>query len=564
VHGRELCRFDEALQQCSRTHDAVTGAVCQLDSSAGECRAAPDVAPCAFDTVLGACTRSDCPTNPLHACYESSRGVCSCGVPVTKCELDRSTGRCTRSDCPTRPETHKCAPQVRGGVLSCGCVPRLPCQWSEVLQRCVGGRDGGDVCAGSADRSPCLPLRRRDGSIQCNATCDDAGGGRRPSIAQRIAALPLERFVPVRRIASIAVGVESALPLGLFENAGGALALMIDWRSMPPVSRSTTVLDVLLRFRDRLLALSESLRFATPPSPSELLATMNRLWFDAAGGGGNVSSSHVCSLPEQSPASLWWRENDTRDIVAAFDEWWTQAGVASSEQRHQQHQLDVQLRIAPLRTPICRDALAVRTLPDPPSAAYRSGAVPVGEACCVVDVPGASSVTLCVSNRNAMQTTTIRAPARVDDLQPLIVCGCMQCEVSLLVRSASPIVPLLLAQDVPPMPASVRRAAATATAVSTSDPTDQTVEDRVVTEQVLMAQTAARTTDQLVDATAALAVLLFLVSVALCIAIAILLVRNRRHRRAAEEAAKLAAAVTQPSVERRRSRRSKRADSVVQ
>jgi hypothetical protein len=553
-HGRELCRFDEGLQQCSRTHDAVTGAVCQLDSDALECRTVSDVVvPCAFDPVLGACSRTDCPTNPLHACYESSRGVCSCGVPLSPCELHRESGRCTRSDCPSRPETHKCAPQVRNGVLSCGCMPREPCQWSDALQRCVGGRDSGEVCAGSTDRSPCLPLRRRDGSVVCNATCSVAeSGGRRRSIAQRVAALPLERFVPVRRMSSIAVGVESSLPLGLFENAGGALALMIDWRSVPPVPHhGTNVLEALLRYRDKLLTLSESLRAATqpPPSSSELLAMMNRLWFLSVGGdAGDVSSlPHACSLPEQSPASLWWQRNDKRDVVTAFDEWWAREGAASGQQ---QLRLDVQLRIVSQRTNVCRNALAVRTLPEPLSIAYRSGAVGVGEACCVVDVPGASVVTICVDGRNATQATTIRAP-RDDDEQPLIVCGCMQCEVSLLLRSALPIVPLFLAQGVPPMPASVLRAIR-------DDPATLSGEDRAVTEQVLLAQ-SAHATEQLIDATTALAVLLFLVAIALCITVVVLIVHNRRYKR---KVAALAA-VAVPSVERRRSRRSKRADAII-
>jgi hypothetical protein len=55
---------------------------------------------------------------------------------------------------------------------------------------------------------------------------------------------------------------------------------------------------------------------------------MNRLWFKVAGGAASKTGD-PCELPEQSPASLWWRKGDSRNVVAAFDEWWARAAAAT-------------------------------------------------------------------------------------------------------------------------------------------------------------------------------------------------------------------------------------------
>jgi hypothetical protein len=132
----------------------------------------------------------------------------------------------------------------------------------------------------------------------------------------------LRSVAPARAIAPIAVGIDTALPIS---TESGALALLVDWRSVAKSPSDKTLLTVLLRFRDELLLLSSGATKAT--TSAELLEAMNRLWFKVAGGAGGAKVSDPCALPEQSPASLWWRVRDTRNIVTAFDDWWTRASI---------------------------------------------------------------------------------------------------------------------------------------------------------------------------------------------------------------------------------------------
>ncbi len=457
------------------------------------------------------------------------------------CEFNRFTGRCSRDDCPLLPLSHVCAMVVANKTAICSCTPVRSCEWSEAEKRCTGS-----ACPG--DGSPCLPIQLSDGRVACNATCA-TGDAPEKAVAARLAVLASLRSVaPARAIAPIAVGIDTALPIS---TESGALALLVDWRSVAKSPSDKTLLTVLLRFRDELLLLSSGATKAT--TSAELLEAMNRLWFKVAGGAGGAKVSDPCALPEQSPASLWWRVRDTRNIVTAFDDWWTRASIAPDTAQ----QFTVRLRSISSSTSTCRNATAVRPLPTSSSTTTTLKRNAADEACCVVDAAsgGVQAETLCIDAKVTERTVLVKAPLATE--RPvLLFCDCgARCNLTLLVSPATPIVPAILQADrVPPMPAGLFAAPAA-------------VEKFAVSDRVLAPNDAADASAPFFNATTALGVLLFVAVLMLAIAIAVIAVQNRRLRSAVRAAeAHLAvepAAVAVPmpaTTTTSKRRRSKRAD----
>jgi hypothetical protein len=474
------------------------------------------------------------------ACSGDSPSLTPAPTPTPRavpCEFNRFTGRCSRDDCPAQPLTHKCAMQIANKTASCSCAPLAPCEWSDSEQRCVGGggAEDGSICA--ANGSPCWPIHRSDGKIVCNATCF-SGDAPEKSTSTRLGALASLRSVaPARAIAPIAVGINTALSIS---SDAGSLALAVDWRSVAKAPTDKTLLTLLLRYRDELLQLSAASTSKT--TSADLLDAMNRLWF-AVDGRADSKPGDPCELPLQSPASLWWRPGDTRNVVAAFDEWWTRAATSRDAT-----QFDVRLRVATASDSACRSSLTVRPLPaTTTTTTNRRNALALDEACCAIDVPGSAVVTLCVNS--TVSTRTVRVPApRTDDPMAILLCDCALCNVTLLVQPATPIVPALLQADrVPPLPAGLATA-------------PKPLGDLAVTDETLSDEAEARQVAPFVSATTALGVLLFFVVLALVITVVVLVVKNRRLS-AKQQAAEARIASTPPpppTLMRRRSRRSKR------
>ncbi len=479
----------------------------------------------------------------LPPCVDGSSG-CSGGTyaPVSPpaptptravpCEFNRFTGRCSRDDCPLQL-SHKCALQVTDKTVSCSCVPNAPCEWSETEKRCVGGGGSQDGSTCATNPLPCLPLQRRDGTIVCNATCTTETG-----VSMRLGALASLRAVaPARTIAPIAVGVDTALKIS---SDADSLALVVDWRSVTKAPANTTLLALLLRYRDELLLLSAASSAKT--TSTELFDAMNRLWFKVAGGAASKTGD-PCELPEQSPASLWWRKGDTRNVVAAFDEWWARAAATSDAT-----QFDVRLRLFTTGTATaCSSSIATaRSLPTT-TTMNRRNALALDRACCTIDLPGSAPATVCVNSTVAERSMQVLVP-RMTGPPALLLCDGTLVNMTLLVQPAAPIVPALLqAERVPAFPASLFSATKPA-------------ENFANTDQTLSPGPMVVDAAPFVSATTALGVVLFLVVVALVIALIVLVVKNRRLRAVAQAAeARVASA---PPVERRRSRRSKRSAAV--
>lgn len=419
-----------------------------------------------------------------------------------------------------------------------------PCEWSDAEQRCVGGGgpETGSLCA--SDALPCFPLHLQNGRVSCNTTCSsELPSEKQPSLDMRISAIIARSRVgsAAQAISVVDVGVQSLLQFT--DGNAASLAVVVDWRRVAEFSRGVAALPSLLNFRDHLLSASEA---AVGASPAERLAIMDALWFKVV--GGDFGGTDPCSPPKQSPASLWWQKNDKRNMVDAFDEWWSRAAAAASVKDGLGGVAPVmEIRIERASASTCRKLLPTFSLPVTPSgsAAMRRQSLATDEACCSLDVAGGEVVTICINGTSGTSAIEIPLPREADAPTLLLCAGAgKHVNVSLSVQPVQAIVPILLRDGVPPFPKGF-----------------------VQPDENRMVQDVQLPSDQLTASQSSLAAVAAVLGVALCIlammlaVIIVLVTKNRRLRRSVSGAV-VASSITSESLpagvtpSRRRSRRS--------